>query len=234
MPVTTIPRSILVAVVAVAVIYLTMNVCITSVVPWREAMHSKFIVSEYIERLSGPWGGRIITGLICWTSFACVFVLLLSYSRIPYAAVRDGFFFPVFARLHPRGDFPHVSLLLLGAITMGRSFFDLDAVIKALLSTRILVQFVANKSARWRCCAEKRRTPSPSACSGIRFPASSPWPAGSSFSPPRAASTSSAVWPRLPRASRPSACGRDGPPRPASANNPFHSSGACRIAPGGT
>ena len=142
-PSRTIPRSILIAVVTVAIIYLTMNVCIISVVPWREAMRSKFVVSLYMERLCGPLGGAIITVMICWTAFAGVFVLLLSYSRIPYAAARDGFFFSAFARLHPRGDFPHVSLLVLGAVAMGAGFFDLDAVISALLSTRILVQFIA-------------------------------------------------------------------------------------------
>jgi amino acid transporter len=84
-----------------------------------------------------------MTLLICWTAFASVFALMLSYSRIPYAAARDGFFFSVFSRLHPRGDFPHVSLLVLGAVTVAASFFPLEAVISALFTTRILVQFIA-------------------------------------------------------------------------------------------
>ena len=51
-----------------------------------------------------------------------MFALMLGYSRIPYAAARDGFFFSAFGRLHPRGDFPHVSLLVLGAVSVGREF----------------------------------------------------------------------------------------------------------------
>ena len=84
-----------------------------------------------------------MTVLVCWTAFASVFTLMLGYSRIPYAAARDGFFFSVFARLHPRADFPHVSLLVLGAVAMVASFFALDAVISVLLTIRILVQFIA-------------------------------------------------------------------------------------------
>ena len=55
-PARTIPRSILIAVVVVSILYLTMNLSITSVVPWREGMHSTFIVSQYMERLCGRSG----------------------------------------------------------------------------------------------------------------------------------------------------------------------------------
>ena len=142
-PSRTMPRSILISVVVVAIIYLLVNVSIISVVPWREAISSTYIASEFMERLHGRWGGVLMTVLMCWTAFASVFTLMLGYSRIPFAAARDGFFFPAFARLHPRADFPHVSLLVLGAVAMVASLFDLEAVISALLSTRILVQFIA-------------------------------------------------------------------------------------------
>jgi amino acid transporter len=48
-----IPRSIMYRVIAVAVIYTLCNLSIIAVVPWREAVHSKFIASEFIERLYG-------------------------------------------------------------------------------------------------------------------------------------------------------------------------------------
>jgi len=71
-----------------------------------------------------------------------VFALLLGYSRIPYAAAERGDFFRVFARLHPKGNFPYVSLYVLGAVSIVAAFFSLDAVIKALITTRVLVQFM--------------------------------------------------------------------------------------------
>jgi amino acid transporter len=149
-PSRTMPRSILISVFAVAAIYFLMNVSIISVVPGEEAMKSNYIASEFMERLHGPAWGALMTVLVCWTAFAGVFTLLLAYSRIPYAAARDGFFFSVFARLHPRGDFPHVSLLVLGAVAMGASFFPLDAVISTLVTSRILVQFAAQVAAASR------------------------------------------------------------------------------------
>jgi amino acid transporter len=142
-PSRTLPRSILISVLAVAAIYVLMNISIISVVPWHEAVKSKYIASDFMERLYGPAWATLMTVLVCWTAFASVFTLMLAYSRIPYAAARDGFFFSAFTRLHPRDDFPHVSLLILGAVAMGASFFSLDAVISIFVTSRILVQFLA-------------------------------------------------------------------------------------------
>jgi basic amino acid/polyamine antiporter, APA family len=141
-PARTIPRSIIYSVLAVAAIYAAMNLSIIGVVPWREAMRSKFIASQFIETIYGPRAAAVATALVLWTAFASVFALLLGYSRIPYAAAVDGHFFGIFARLHPGGRFPHVSLLAIGLLAIGASFWSLDAVISALLTSRILVQFL--------------------------------------------------------------------------------------------
>ena len=95
-----------------------------------------------MQRLYGHKVALLFTVLILWTAFASVFALLLGYSRIPYAAAVDGYFFKVFARLHPTKDFPYISLLTLGTVAIITAFFRLDQVISALLTTRILVQFI--------------------------------------------------------------------------------------------
>jgi len=82
------------------------------------------------------------TLLVLWTAFGSVFALLLGYSRIPYAAAESGYFFRIFARLHPTKDFPYVSLLVLGVLSIVAGFFSLGTVIDALIVTRILVQFI--------------------------------------------------------------------------------------------
>jgi amino acid transporter len=146
-PSRTVPRAILYSVIAVAVIYALMNLSMIAVVPWREAMQSKFIAAQFIEKLYGARAAGVVTVLVCWTAFASVFALLFGYSRIPYAAAIDGRFFRVFAHLHPRGQFPDVSLLVLGALTIVASFWSLDAVISALLTSRILIQFLGQIAA---------------------------------------------------------------------------------------
>jgi amino acid transporter len=141
-PARTIPRSILISVLVVAAMYALMNLSIIAVVPWREAMQSKFIAAQFIEQLYGPRAASLVTVLVLWTALASVFALLFGYSRILYAAAVDGHFFKIFAHLHPRGRFPDVSLLVLGGIAVLASFAELDAVISALLTSRILIQFM--------------------------------------------------------------------------------------------
>jgi amino acid transporter len=52
-------------------------------------------------------------------------------------------FFRAFGRLHPRGDFPHVALIVLGVITAVGSFFTLTTIIAMLTAVIVIVQAVA-------------------------------------------------------------------------------------------
>jgi amino acid transporter len=138
-----IPRSIFISIIGIAILYLLMQTSILGVVPWREGLHSKFIVSTFVERIAGPQAANFATVMILWIAFGSLFSLALGYSRIPYAAAVDGTFFRVFGRVHPTRHFPHVSLLALGATALAFSLlFRLREVISAILAMRILVQFV--------------------------------------------------------------------------------------------
>jgi basic amino acid/polyamine antiporter, APA family len=149
----TIPRSVIISVIAVALIYIAINFSVIGVVPWREFVpadqhpQSNFIVSILMERI---WGGRVatfFTAMVLWTAFGSVFALLLGYSRVPYAAAIDGYFFKIFGRLHPKKNFPYLSLVVLGVIAIVCSFFSLGMVIDALITTRILIQFIGQIAA---------------------------------------------------------------------------------------
>ncbi|MDX2044020.1 MAG: amino acid permease [Acidobacteriota bacterium] len=145
----TIPRSVIISVIAVALIYVLINLSIIGIIPWREFVPaettkplSDFVVSVMMERIYGRPVAIAVTLMILWTAFGSCFALLLGYSRIPFAAARDGYFFGVFGKLHPRQNFPYVSLLLIGVIAIVCSFFSLGTVIDALIALRILVQFI--------------------------------------------------------------------------------------------
>ncbi len=143
-----IPRSILISLVAVGFIYMAMNFSIIGVIPWREFAVTDPNGDAAAHRLDvhrkiyGSKLALIFTVMILWTSFASVFALTLGYSRIPFAAARDGCFFRVFGKVHPTKEFPHVSLMLIGALSILASFLSLGMVITALVTMRILVQFI--------------------------------------------------------------------------------------------
>ncbi len=142
-PSKTIPRSILFSIAVVAAIYLVMNVAIIGVVPWREAMHSQAIVADFMVRVYGQIGGTSIALLILIAAFGSVLAILLGYSRIPYAAAVEGQFFSIFARLHPTGGFPYISLLTVGCFSALACLFSLESLITSLIVTQTLLQFAA-------------------------------------------------------------------------------------------
>src|SRR5664279_2380232 len=143
----TIPRALILSIIAVAAIYIVMNISVLGVIPWREMVghpgeQNNYVMSVFMERIYGNWAGRAIAVLIIWTAFASVFSLLLGYSRVPYAAAVDGNYFRAFARVHPEKRFPTVSLLALGAVAVCFCLLRLADVIAALVVIRILLQFI--------------------------------------------------------------------------------------------
>lgn len=138
-----IPRSILFSILAVAALYLTMNITIIGVVPWREAIHSTSIVSDFFRRIYGLTAANVVTVLVLWTTFASIFAVLLGYSRVPYAAAADGRFFRIFAKLHPTRNFPSFSVAFIGITSALACLLNLDVLINALIVIQVLIQFIA-------------------------------------------------------------------------------------------
>jgi amino acid transporter len=96
-----------------------------------------------MSRLHSQWGAVAVTVCLIGSSFASAFSGALGYSRVPFAAARERHFFGMFGMVHPRHAIPHRSLLLIGGMVLFWSFFSLEAIISALIATRILEQFVA-------------------------------------------------------------------------------------------
>ncbi len=160
-PARTIPRAILISLGVVAAMYVAMNFAVLpalgsgrllasdAAAPLRLAM-----VAELARSAFGRAAGRVLAALILWSAFASVFSLLLGYSRVPWAAARDGNYFRALGKLHPRHGFPHRSLVALGVVATAFCFFSLSQVITLLVVIRILLQFLLQQGGllwlRWR------------------------------------------------------------------------------------
>ena len=146
-PERTIPRAILLSVLFVSAFYVAMNMA--ALPSLRDAASHAAqtatvrlqLIAQIAQSAFGAWAGRGMAALIIWTAFASVFSLLLGYSRVPYAAARDGNYFRYLAAIHPRHAIPHRSLVALGIVAAAFCFFSLQQVITMLVVTRILLQF---------------------------------------------------------------------------------------------
>jgi amino acid transporter len=151
-PERTIPRAIVLSIVVVVVLYVVMSTVILGMVPWREAQQTRTIASVFIARtFADPAAGRgaamVMTALILFVTASSLYAVILGYSRIPFAAARDGQFFRAFGRVHPTKHFPHVSLLTIGAVALPFCFFSLGQLVGWLIQVQILLQFV------WQCAS---------------------------------------------------------------------------------
>ena len=144
----TIPRAVLISIAIVALLYLGLNASVLSVmgapaiIAARDLGARQAMLATMMQTAWGPvWLGKLAAVLVMVTAFASVFSLLLGYSRIPFAAARDGNFPAVFGKLHPTRGFPYVSLLVLAGMACVFCFLSLAEVIAALVVLRICLQF---------------------------------------------------------------------------------------------
>jgi amino acid transporter len=160
-PEKTIPRAILISILVVAAFYIAMNLAVlpaigpvatqaaAAVAPSRLAL-----VADIAQSAFGHFAGQALATLILWSAFSSVFSLLLGYSRVPFAAARDGNYFSALAAVHSRHGIPHRSLVALGLVASVFCFFSLKEVITLLVVIRILLQFLLQQAGviwlRWK------------------------------------------------------------------------------------
>jgi amino acid transporter len=142
-PERTIPYSIIISILLVAVLYIAMNLAILGVLPVQQSMHSSAIVADYMQAAYSVRSAQVVDVLILVASFASVFAILLGFSRIPFAAAREGEFFSVFAKLHPTKGFPHISLVILGVLSACACMLNLSTLISLVIVIQTMVQFLA-------------------------------------------------------------------------------------------
>src|SRR5665213_1270135 len=139
-PVRTIPLAVVLSVLLVGVAYVLLNLGVAAALPAKEIAASTAIAALVAERAFGAPFAIAVTIAVLITAFGSTYGLLLGASRIPYAAAREGDFLAPFARLHPSGRFPAVSLVAIGLLAIPASLFPLDVVINALTAGIVLVQ----------------------------------------------------------------------------------------------
>jgi amino acid transporter len=151
-PTRTIPRSIVLSTVLVAALYIIMTVVILGMIPWQEVRDSRTVASLFIARTftdpaAGRIAGMVMTGLILFVTAASLYATILGYSRVPYAAARDGDFFKIFARVHPTKHFPDFSLVTIAVVSIPFCFFSIGQLMSWLIQVQILLRFI------WQCAA---------------------------------------------------------------------------------
>jgi APA family basic amino acid/polyamine antiporter len=112
------PRAFVGGTLAVAVLYLFVNLAYYyALTPVEIASISpgSSVATEVLKRFLGPVAVSLTAVAMMVSSFGSVHASVLSNSRIPYAMAREGLFFKSLAKLSPRSNVPVRALVAQGA-----------------------------------------------------------------------------------------------------------------------
>lgn len=144
----TVPRSIILALVLSALIYIAVSTVALGLVGSSRLAGSKSPLAEAIRIVGSPalvyavsLGGMLAMASVLLTS-------ILGLSRMIFAMAREGDL-PLFSdRLHPKYHTPHFPILIAGAgCALISSFFDLTAVVAVSTFATLFNYCLANASA---------------------------------------------------------------------------------------
>ena len=117
-PARTLPRALVVGVLAVTVIYLGMNAALLYVMPVNAVAASKLVAADAMRAIAGQTGVSIVAAAVMLTTFGALASTALCDPRVVFATAHDGLFFRVIARVHRRFETPHVAVLLCGVLAI--------------------------------------------------------------------------------------------------------------------
>jgi len=109
------PLALIIGTSAVIGIYLLTNLAYFYVLPADAVASTDRVAGEMMRRILGAPGAGAVSIAAMISIFAALNGSILSGSRVPFAAARDGLFFRLVAHVHPIHKTPSVSILGLNA-----------------------------------------------------------------------------------------------------------------------
>ena len=107
------PRALIGGTVCVIGIYLLANMAYFHVMSPQEVSNSTRVAGDMMGKIFGPWGASAVSVAAMISIFAALNGSILTGSRVPYAAARDGLFFRSIAWVNPRYHTPGVCIWVM-------------------------------------------------------------------------------------------------------------------------
>lgn len=107
------PLALIAGTIVVIGIYMLANWAYFRVLTPAEVGAHKLVAAEMMQRIQGPAGAGAVSIAAMISIFAALNGSILTGSRVPFAAARDGLFFRAAARVHPAFRTPGISILML-------------------------------------------------------------------------------------------------------------------------
>jgi len=106
------PLAFTCGVLLVTGVYLLVSFAFLSVVPLEHIVSNTAFVAQFGQALFGSAGGKILSACVLLSVAGGLMAFTMAAPRVYYAMAKDGAFFSVFGRLHPRFGTPANAVLL--------------------------------------------------------------------------------------------------------------------------
>jgi len=108
------PRSVILGVAIVITLYLLANLAYLKVLTPAEIAATDKVALVAMMRITGDWGGKLLTAAILCSILGAMNALILAGPRAYYQMAKDGLFIERVSRVHPRWRTPVEALLFQG------------------------------------------------------------------------------------------------------------------------
>jgi basic amino acid/polyamine antiporter, APA family len=111
------PLALIGGLFVVGVLFILTNAAIQYILPAAQIAASPRPAVAALSIVAGHGGASLVAAGMALSIFVTLNGTVMSGARIPFAAARDGLFFPQFAKISPRFQSPSVSLLIQGLLS---------------------------------------------------------------------------------------------------------------------
>ena len=148
-PERTVPRAVILAIVAVAVLYLGLHLVAQGVLGASLAQQ-KTPLAEAAGVALGGWARQAVLGASVLSMLIYSSGMMLGVPRLLFAFARDGFAPSVLAAVHPAFHTPHVAIVVQAALVAALAISGTFERLALLGNATVLLSYVACCAAAWQ------------------------------------------------------------------------------------
>jgi APA family basic amino acid/polyamine antiporter len=111
-PQRSIPRALVMGILALIVLYLSVNIAYMLALPLAGIQGVERIAEKAVSALVGSHGAALVAATVVVSTLGCNAASVIAMSRTCYAMAADGLFFKSAAAVHPEHRTPHVAIAM--------------------------------------------------------------------------------------------------------------------------
>ena len=115
----TMPRALIAGVLAIVLIYLSINAAYLLVLPLDDMAASRLVAADAATRVFGGIGAALVSALVVLSTFGSLNGVVMTGPRILFALADDRLFFRPIAAVHPQWRTPYMAILLVALLGIG-------------------------------------------------------------------------------------------------------------------